>query len=62
MIVTEYMNLGALDDFLRVSGWSPGWERGTDVIFFSSISSLFSWGLGLGIVPTGQADLPLVVH
>lgn len=48
MIVTEYMNLGALDDFLRVSGWSPGWERGIDVIFFSSLSfSLGAWDWAL---------------
>lgn len=59
MIVTEYMNLGALDDFLRVSAWSPGWQS-TNVLFFL-VSSLFSWGLGFGIAPTGQADLLLVV-
>lgn len=45
MIVTEYMNLGALDDFLRVSGWSHGWEI-TNAVFFLA-RPFFSWGLGL---------------
>lgn len=42
MIVTEYMSLGALDGFLRVSAVGPG-GRNDRVIFFVG-----TWG---GIIP-----------
>lgn len=60
MIVTEYMNLGALDDFLRVSNWLEPWVGKCQCRIFLS-SSLFSWGLP--VLPSiGQAGLVLTVH
>ena len=48
MIVTEYMSLGALDGFLRVSGVGPG--GGNDLAIFGPL--LFSLlGLGVSIIP-----------
>lgn len=52
MIVTEYMNLGALDDFLRVSAWSPGWESTNVLFFLSPPFSLGAWDLAL--LPLGR--------
>lgn len=55
MIVTEYMNLGALDGFLRVSGVGPG--GGNDLVTFGPL--LFSSsGLGVSIVPREGAPRP----
>lgn len=53
MIVTEYMNLGALDDFLRVSDrLDPWWESTNDIFFLALL--FFSWGLGLPVLPLGR--------
>lgn len=53
MIVIEYMNLGALDDFLRVSNQSAPWVGKCQGRIFLG-SSLFSWGLGLPMLPLGR--------
>lgn len=45
MIVTEYMNLGALDDFLRVSNRLDPWEGKYQCHLFLG-PSLFLLGLG----------------
>lgn len=53
MIVTEYMNLGALDDFLRVSNQlEPQVGKRRCHIFL--VPSLFSRGLGLPMLPLGR--------
>lgn len=51
MIVTEYMNLGALDDFLRVSSRLESWVGKYRCHRFSW---LFSWGLGLPELQLGR--------
>lgn len=42
MIVTEYMGLGALDSFLRVSGLGP-WGMDGQLILGFSLSPWWAW-------------------
>lgn len=61
MIVTEYMNLGALDDFLRVSSRLEPWVEKYQCHGFSWLFS-FLLGVGVASAPVGQAGPMLTVH